>query len=153
VPGIVSASAQHRATLAEISQRFWQTDPEADGRFAAWMTRSLTLTDRNLFVNDVQGEVTGYIIAQPISPLLVPVAHDISGIGVIDDFYHADFANIAKRANEGQGATNLLRAAENAFAARQVDAAFVVCPAGWPSKISILGQQGYQPAKVWLLKE
>ena len=153
VPGIVAASAQHRNTLAEISYRFWQTHPAADGRFAAWMQRSLTLTDRDMFVDTAEGEVAGYIIAQPISPLLVPVAHDISAIGVIDDFYHADFAEINTAANEGQGATNLLQAAERAFALRQVDATFVVCPAGWPSKISILAQQDYQPAKVWLLKE
>ena len=153
VPGIVAASAQHRDTLAEISYRFWQTHPEADGRFAAWMQRSLTLTDRDMFVDEAQGQVAGYIIAQPISPLLVPVAHDIRKIGVIDDFYHADFAEINAVANEGVGAAYLLQAAESAFAARQVDATFVVCPAGWPSKISILAQQGYQPAKVWLLKE
>ena len=153
VPGIVAASAQHRDTLAEISYRFWQTHPEADGRFAAWMQRSLTLTDRDMFVDEAQGQVAGYLIAQPISPLLVPVAHDIRKIGVIDDFYHADFAEINAVANEGVGAAYLLQAAESAFAARQVDATFVVCPAGWPSKISVLAQQGYQPAKVWLLKE
>ncbi len=153
VPGIVAASAQHRDTLAQISQRFWQTHPEANGRFAAWMQRSLTLTDRDMFVDDEQGQVAGYLIAQPISPLLVPVAHDISSIGVIDDFYHADFAEINAVTNEGNGAANLLRAAESAFAARQVEATFVVCPAGWSSKISVLAQHGYQSAKVWLLKE
>ncbi|MCA9917397.1 MAG: hypothetical protein KC445_05560 [Anaerolineales bacterium] len=152
VPGIVAASAEHRATLAQISERFWQRHPEADTRFSAWMQRSLTLTDRDMFVAEAQGQVAGYIIAQPISPLLVPVAHDISGIGVIDDFYHANFADITEVTNEGSGAANLLQAAENAFTARQVDAAFVVCPAGWASKISILAQHGYQPAKVWLLK-
>ena len=115
--------------------------------------RSLTLTDRDMFVDEAQGQVAGYLIAQPISPLLVPVAHDIRKIGVIDDFYHADFAEINAEANEGSCAANLLQAAESAFTARQVEATFVVCPAGWPSKISILAQQGYQPAKVWLLKE
>lgn len=152
IPGIVAASARHRAALSHISACFWNIHPEADERFGNWMQHSLTLTDRDMFVDEAQGQVQGYIIAQPIAPLLVPAAHDISGIGVIDDFYHADFADIATVTHAGRGATHLLQAAENAFAARQVNATFVVCPAGWPAKISVLAQHGYQPAKVWLLK-
>src|SRR5262249_2355707 len=34
------------------------------------------------------------VIAQPISPLLVPAGHEVAAIGVVDDFYDGDFANV-----------------------------------------------------------
>jgi len=153
IPGIVTASSKHRATLSQISTRFWNIHPDADERFGGWMKVSLGLTDRDMFVVDGAGQVEGYIITQPISRLLVPTAHEIKELGVIDDFYHVDFAHISEIANDGRGVSNLLLAAESAFAGRNVEAALVVCPAGWISKISVLEQQGYRPAKVWMLKD
>jgi hypothetical protein len=94
----------------------------------------------------------GYVIAQPASRLHFPPAHIITGTGVIDDFYHSDFADPDTLANEGGGAMALLRAAEEAFAGRGTGAAFVVCPAGWRSKIELLEAAGYGTAMVWSIK-
>ena len=52
-----------------------------------------------MFVAVEAGEVHGYIIAQPVAPLLVPAAHEIAAIGVIDDFYDADFADVSAVSN------------------------------------------------------
>ena len=153
VPGIVKLSADHRRTLAELNPRFWPTHPDADSRFGLWMLHSLTLTDRDMLVSGRPGEVHGYIIAQPVSPLLIPAVHDIRAVGVIDDFHDQDFANVSAISNGG-GATavDLLSAAESAFARRDFNAALVVCPAAWTSKASLLEREGYRPAKLWMLK-
>ena len=144
VPGIVKLSAKHRRTLARVNPRFWHIHPEADARFDAWMRRSLTLNDRDMFVAAEAGEVHGYIIAQPVAPLLVPAAHEIAAIGVIDDFYDADFADVPAVSNGAANGKNLLSAAECAFARRAVDSALVVCPAAWSSKVSLLERSGYR---------
>lgn len=152
VPGIVKRSAEHRRTLANINPGFWHIHPEADSRFDAWMRRSLTLKDRDMFVAVEVGAVHGYIIAQPISPLLVPAAHEVAAIGVIDDFYDDDFADVSVVSNGGSNGESLLAAAESAFARRHVDSILVVCPAAWSSKISLLEQRGYRAAKLWMLR-
>jgi len=152
VPEIVTLSAQHRKTLAAVNPRFWYIHPQADSRFDAWMRRSLTLKDRDMRVAGAPGEVHGYVIAQPASPLLVPIAHDAAAIGVIDDFYDEDFATVSALSNSGSGSADLLAAAESAFAQRGIDCALVVCPAAWPSKISLLERSGYRTAKLWMLK-
>jgi predicted N-acetyltransferase YhbS len=152
VPGIVARSAQHRRMLARINPRFWHIHPEADRRFDAWMRRSLTFGDRDMFVSVEAGEVHGYVIAQPVAPLLVPAAHEIAGIGIIDDFYDDDLADVATFSNGGSNAESLLAAAESAFARRAVDSALVVCPAAWPSKVALLERRAYRPAKLWMLK-
>jgi len=152
VPGIVKRSAQHRRTLERINPRFWRIHPEADIRFGAWMRRSLSFTDRDMFVSSAGDEVRGYVIAQPIAPLLVPAAHEIAAIGVIDDFFDADFAEISVLAADASSSTNLLAAAESAFARRGIDSALVVCPAGWSSKVALLEQRGYRTAKLWILR-
>jgi hypothetical protein len=152
VPGIVRLSAEHRRTLAEVNPRFWHIHPEADRRFDAWMRHSLTLKDRDMFVAAVAAEVQGYIIAQPCSPLLVPIAHEIAAIGIIDDFYDENFANVSALSSSGSSGEDLLAAAENAFARRAVDSAIVVCPAAWPSKVSLLVQRGYRTAKLWMVR-
>lgn len=54
------------------------------------------------------GEVRGYAIAQPIAPLLIPVAHQISAIGVIDDFCDEAFANISALSTGASSAESLL---------------------------------------------
>lgn len=152
VPGIVISSAEHRRILTKINPRFWHIHAEADRRFGAWMHRSLTLADRDMFVVDAAGEVHGYVIAQPISPLLVPAGHEVAAIGLVDDFYDADFANIWALSTSGLSSETLLAAAEGAFARRGVDSALVVCPAAWSSKISVLERRGYETAKLWMLK-
>jgi hypothetical protein len=152
VPGIVKRSAEHRRTLARINPGFWHIHPEADSRFDTWMRRSLTLKDRDMFVAIEAGAVHGYVIAQPISSLLVPAAHEAAAIGVIDDFHDDDFADVSAVSNGGSHGANLLAAAESAFARRRVDSILVVCPAAWSSKISLLEQQGYRAAKFWMLR-
>jgi predicted N-acetyltransferase YhbS len=152
VPGIVARSAQHRRMLARINPRFWHIHPEADRRFDAWMRRSLTFGDRDVFVSVEAGEVRGYVIAQPVAHLLVPAAHEIARIGVIDDFYDDDLADTAALSNGRSNAESLLAAAESAFARRGFDSALVVCPAAWLSKVALLEQRGYRSAKLWMVK-
>ena len=152
VPGIVKLSAEHRRTLAKINPRFWHIHAEADRRFDAWMRRSLTLTDRDMFVAGGAGDVRGYVIAQPVAPLLVPAAHETAAMGIIDDFYAEGFSDVSAVANGGASGEKLLAAAESAFARRGVVTALVVCPAAWPSKISLLERRGYRTAKLWMLK-
>ncbi len=152
VPGIVRLSADHRHTLARLNPRFWPIHPDADSRFEGWMRYSLTLKDRDMFVAGAPGEGRGYVIAQPVSPLLVPAIHDIAGIGVIDDFFDGGFADVPALSNGGAEGGALLSAAEGAFARRGVETALVVCPAAWTSKVALLRRQGYRDAKVWMLK-
>lgn len=151
VPGIVARSAENRQALFDIDP-FWEIHPEADPRFSAWMTRSLTLRDRDMMVLGTSEDLEGYIIAQPASRLHFPPAHDITGTGVIDDYYHTELANPAALDQGSEGASALLRAAEAAFANRGTGAAFVVCPAGWTSKIELLESAGYETAMVWSIK-
>ncbi|SLN71921.1 hypothetical protein ROJ8625_03753 [Roseivivax jejudonensis] len=151
VPGIVARSAENRSVLFGIDP-FWAIHPEADARFDAWMRRSLTLPDRDMLVMGDAEKLEGYVIAQPASRLHFPPAHDITGTGVIDDFYHPDLAEPNALANEGAGSMALLRAAEAAFAERSTGVTFVVCPAGWRSKIELLEAAGYETAMVWSIK-
>jgi len=152
IPSIVKRSAEHRRTLAKINPRFWHIHREADGRFGAWMGRSLTFSDRDMLVAIAGGEVRGYIVAQPMAPLLVPAAHEIAAIGVVDDFYDEDLADISALSNDGMSAESLLAAAESAFVRRAIESTLVVCPAAWPSKVALLERRGYRQAKLWMLK-
>jgi len=151
VPGIVARSAENRSVLFDINP-FWAIHPEADARFGAWMRRSLTLPDRDMLVIGEPEGLGGYVIAQPASRLHFPPSHEITAIGIIDDFYHPDFADPSALANEGVGGMALLRAAEAAFAERGTGAALVVCPAGWHSKLELLQAAGYKTAMVWSIK-
>jgi hypothetical protein len=151
VGAIVTLSVAHRKTLAALHPKFWRIHPQADGRFDAWMRRSLTLKDRDLFVAiGAGGAVRGYVIAQPCSSLLIPTGHE--ALGVIDDFYDQDFANVSAVADHERRGEKLLAAAESAFARRSVYTALAVCPAAWSSKISLLEQRGFRSAKIWMLK-
>jgi hypothetical protein len=116
------------------------------------MRYSLTLTDRDMLVCGLPGAVDGYVIAQSIAPLLVPSAHDIAKVGVIDDFYSLDFADVAAVSGDGTAATALLCAAQSAFARRGFAGALAVCPAAWRSKNALFERQGYRTAKLWLFK-
>ena len=151
IAGIVARSAENRQVLFDIDL-FWEIHPEADPRFSAWMTRSLTLRDRDMMVLGTPEDLQGYVIAQPASRLHFPPAHDTTGTGVIDDYYHPELANPAALDHGGEGASALLRAAEAAFANRGMGAAFVVCPAGWTSRIELLESAGYETAMVWSSK-
>jgi hypothetical protein len=146
VPEIVAASAVNRATLAAIHP-FWTPHDQADSRFDGWMRHSLTLMDRDMFVSDTRH---GYAIAQPVARLLIPPAHDISRIGVIDDYYDPAFAAIAGVANTPT--SDLLHMAEAALARRRIDAAMVVCPADWPTKRAVIKAHGYSSAKLWMIR-
>ena len=150
IPGLVARSAEHRRMLSHLNDRFWYIHPQADARFEMWMRYSLTLKDRDMFV--AGAPVHGYVIAQAIAPLLIPAAHDIKTIGVIDDFYDADCADEGAIANDGATAAALLSAAESALARRGYAAAFVVCPAAWTSKKALLERLGFRTAKLWMLK-
>ena len=150
IAGIVARSAEHRKMLSQLNDRFWHIHPQADARFEMWMRYSLTLTDRDMFV--AGDPVHGYAIAQAIAPLLIPAAHDIKTIGVIDDFYDQDFAGVAAAANGGTTAADLISAAESALAKRGFAATFAVCPAAWTSKTALLEGAGYRTAKTWMLK-
>jgi hypothetical protein len=149
--GIVARSAAHRRVIAGLSD-FWTPHPDADARFGNWMRRSLTLQDRDMLVAGPPGAVNGYAIAQPASPLHFPTAHDISAVGIIDDYFHADFAAPSRLADGGAAALALLRAAESAFARRATCATLVICPAAWGSKRALLESAGYRTALIWMRK-
>lgn len=151
VPDIVKASAQNREIL-EMLDIFWAAHPEADARFGGWMHRSLALTDRDMFVAEGQGGFEGYAIAQPATPLHFPTPHDIGAIGIIDDYFHADFADPATLDGAGSGAAEALTVAEGALHARGNEAALIVCPAAWTSKIEVLEAAGYRTAMTWFIK-
>lgn len=152
VPGIVAASAIHRRILDDLHHVFWEPHPDADARFGAWMTRSLTLTDRDMFVADRDNNIRGYSISHPATPLHFPTPHDISGVGVIDDFYHEAMEDPETLAQPEIEAKALLSAAEAARSERGNHSVLVVCPARWTSKIKILEQSGYRNAITWHIK-
>ncbi|WP_323718375.1 hypothetical protein [Paracoccus aminovorans] len=152
VSGIVAASAIHRRVLHEIHHLFWKPHKDADSRFNAWMNRSLTLEDRDLFVSDNEGQVRGYAISHPATPLHFPTPHDISGVGVIDDFFHHVIENTQILGSSAQDAVDLFEAAEAARARRGDHSILVVCPAAWESKIGLLERMGYKGAITWHIK-
>ncbi len=151
IADIVDLGAAHRRVLFDLDA-FWEPHPQADARFGKWMATSLTLDDRDMIVAAPSRGITGYIIAQPASRLHFPAVHDIAGIGVIDDFYHGDFADPAQLAGAGRGASGLLAAAEAALFRRGRDTVLVVCPAAWRSKVSLLETAGYRTAMTWMIR-
>lgn len=151
VPAIVGLSATHRRIIADLHPQFWQTHEAADARFGGWMTRSLGLADRDMFVAG-EGAVQGYAISQPITAMHVSAGHRIAGIGIIDDFYHAALEDPLSLGTGADEAAALLRTAEAARQARGDGAVFVVCPAAWRSKIALLEQSGYRTALIWSIK-
>lgn len=151
IADIVRSSAANRQIQSGIDG-FWKPHGDADARFGAWMKKSLTLGDRDMFVSEAGGAFAGYAIAQPATPLHVPAAHDIGAIGIVDDFFHTDLADPERLRGDGAGASDLLGAAEAALGARGNDAALVVCPAGWASKRAALTAAGYRNAITWFVK-
>lgn len=63
IVSIVELRRKNRATLRDCNAIFWKQHAEADGRFAEWMSRSLTFTDRDMLVHASSGDVRGYLIA------------------------------------------------------------------------------------------
>ena len=151
VPAIVKSGAVNRNILFGLNA-FWEPHADADTRFADWMTFSLELTDRDMFVSEADGGLEGYIISQPATPLHFPAAHDISATGIIDDYFHIDFEDPHELKDTAHGAHTLLRSAEAALQDRGGDAVLVVCPAAWKSKIQLLESAGYETAVSWLIK-
>lgn len=151
IDAIVGLSARHRAVIHGLDT-FWTPHEDADARFGNWMKSSLTLNDRDMLVTGPPGTPTGYVIAQPASRLHFPAAHDIASIGSIDDFFHGDYADPQIVEGGGQGAASLLAAAEASLAMRGCNTAFIVCPAAWASKRSILESAGYRPAMEWMIR-
>lgn len=152
INGIVEASAAHRRVLDHLNHLFWQPHEQADARFDAWMRRSLTLEDRDMYVSEEAGHIAGYAISQPATPLHFPAPHDISGVGVIDDFFHHALGDPHMRAPSGSKAAALFLAAEAARAKRGGHSILVVCPAQWQSKIDMLEGLGYRNAITWHIK-
>jgi hypothetical protein len=151
VEGIVTLSALHRAALERANPDFWKIHPEADKRFGVWMSMSLGLADRSMFVTGEGGGVDGFIIAQPHSPLHLTAAHDGKKLGLIDDFCALAFDGDEAPADAGEPLT-LLAAAERAFIARGYDAALAICPVKMPAKASIFERAGYRAANLWLVR-
>lgn len=151
IEDIVSASAEHRRIISELN-RFWKPSDDADARFAIWMRKCLTLADHDMFVSKSDGKFHGYAISQPATHMHIPVAHDISAIGKIDDYYHVDTADPSILPIDAVGGADLLHAAEAALQARGNDAIFVVCPAAWHSKRKLLESAGYRNAMTWFKK-
>ncbi|MFV0513368.1 MAG: hypothetical protein ACK5MY_07010 [Jhaorihella sp.] len=152
VPGIVAASSIHRHILEKLNHLFWKPHKDADTHFGAWMKRSLTLEDRDMFVSEEDAGIRGYAISQPATPLHFPTPHDITGVGVIDDFHHAATEDPRQPGASGQMAVDLLLAAERALAKRGNHSVLVVCPARWRSKIALLEHLGYHNAITWHIK-
>lgn len=151
VPSIVTSSAENRKILFDLNA-FWKPHPDADARFDAWMLKSLTLADRDMFVCETEGEFEGYAISQPATQLHFPAPHDISAVGFIDDYFHADFSDPDALDGDGGAAQDLLIAAEVALQNRGNAVALVVCPAAWSSKIDVLKSAGYHTAITWFIK-
>ena len=116
------------------------------------MYKSLEFEDRDMFVSRVDDSVSGYIIAQPISPLIISNYHAHFNVGIIDDFYHSAFSDSAYLVSDATPARDLVAAAESAFARRKKTAALIVCPAAWTSKRKLLESEGYEVIKMWMIK-
>lgn len=152
VPAIVASSAVHRGVLADLHHLFWKPHEDADNRFGSWMTRSLTLQDRDMFVSEADDRIQGYAISHPATPLHFPAPHDISGVGVIDDFYHDTLERPQDLSSNFSSAAALVEAAEAARQGRGDHSVLVVCPAAWGAKIALLERAGYRNAITWHIK-
>lgn len=152
VADIITSSATNRQVLEGLHPIFWKPHPEADTRFGNWMKHSLTLTDRDMLVSEVEGELQGYAISQPATRLHFPIPHDISTTGVIDDYFHKDIESVKIRPPNCDKALALLEAVEAARQGRGDSSILVVCPALWRSKIAMLEKAGYSKAITWFIK-
>ncbi len=152
VPAIVASSAINRQVLSGLHPLFWKPHEYADSRFGAWMTHSLTLSDRDMFASETDGRVRGYAISQPATLLHFPAPHDISTVGVIDDFFHDELTDSGNLPAGAVSAAALFEAAEAARRKRGNTSVLVVCPAAWTSKVELLRSAGYSNVITWFIK-
>jgi hypothetical protein len=148
IPALVAFNREARERLHEANPAFWTSHPDAETRFAFWMKMSLTMRDRTIFVSE-HGRPTGFVIAQPASPIQVPIALDETKIGVIDDFHASSFGTSLVEGREPTPARELLAIAEADFTKRGRTAAMAICPAAWPAKRSRLEAAGYETHHTW----
>ena len=148
VPAIVAMGAASQEALFQANAQMWTPHPQARARFGAWMHYALTLPDRRIFVFG-EGEPTGFAIAQPTSPLHLPLTSQPDHVGLIDDFWAPEFAPAP---GGPTGARDLLTAAELEFIARRRASIMTICPAGWRSKQEALRARGYRDGNAWMLK-
>lgn len=151
---ITRLSALNRALLYRLDP-FWKPHAQADDRFKSWIGKSLELSDRDLFVAVQGNHLSGYAISQPATQLHFPPAHDISGTGVIDDFFHEALCEPERLSHSDaqiKEARQLVGAAEAALARRGKHAALAVCPAAWASRRALLERAGYANALTWFIR-
>lgn len=116
------------------------------------MKISLTMRDRAIFVSEHDGQPNGFLIAQPPSPIQVPIALDEAKVGVIDDFHCTSFGASLKTAQDARPAHSLLNAAEAEFLQRGKSAAMAICPAAWKAKARLLDEAGYKIHHTWFVR-
>lgn len=146
IPDIALLGIQAVAHHARANPRMWTPHADAAGRFSFWMTRSLGMADRSIFVTDAPEGLSGFIVAQPAGPFQLPLSGN-AALGLIDDFHCGDFQSPA------EDAAALLAAAESDLRKRGKKVAMAICPAAWTDKLSFLLNRGYGPGNLWLLKD
>ena len=152
IPALVAFNREGRERLHEANPAFWTSHPDAETRFGFWMKMSLTMRDRTIFVSEHDGRPTGFVIAQPASPIQVPIALDETKIGVIDDFHCSSFGASLKTAQDAGPAHGLLNAAEADVLTRGKSAAMAICPAAWTAKVRLLEEAGYKIHHTWFVR-
>ncbi len=152
VPDLVAFNREARQRLHEANPEFWRSHPDADARFGLWMKFSLTMRDRSMFVSHHAGRATGFIIAQPASPVPLSIAA-ADNVGVIDDFHCATFGRSLDHGTHDGVAGSLLTAAESDFIRRGKSTAMAVCPVAWKSKSDLLTGAGYVTQFTWFTKK
>jgi hypothetical protein len=152
IPDLVAFNREARARLHEANPAFWTSHPDAEARFGLWMKFSLTMRDRAMFVSEDDTNLSGFIIAQPASPIQVPIKIDDAQIGVIDDFHCTTFGSALDRARDDTTGRQLLQAAESTFAAQDKTGAIAICPVTWAAKASVLEASGYKVHHTWFTR-
>lgn len=152
IPQIVALNRASQEYRQKLSPRFWKAHPDASARFESWMTESLKSIDRQIFVDGPAETLAGFIVAQSMGVVHLPLACASSHIGLVDDFCALEFDPFGSGSPSTGEASRLLAAAENAFRRQGKESAMVICPAGWTSKRDLLIAHGYEIGNVWLLK-
>lgn len=152
IPALVAFNREARDRLHEANPAFWTSHPDAEARFALWMKFSLSMRDRALFVSEHDARPTGFVIAQPPSPIQVPITLDEAKIGVIDDFHCTSFGTSLSHGQNPTPAHELLAAAEADLLTRGRTAAIAICPAAWTAKSRALEDVGYITQHTWFVR-
>ncbi|NOT42281.1 MAG: hypothetical protein HOP13_17545 [Alphaproteobacteria bacterium] len=152
IPALVAFNREGRERLHEANPALWTSHPDADARFALWMKLSPTMRDRAIFLSQHEGRPSGFVIAQPASPIQVPITLDETKIGVIDDFHCTSFGASLRDSQDPAPARELLAAAETALLEHAKSAAIVICPAAWAAKFQLLEQAGYKTLHTWFAR-